>query len=46
MVRAEIGERTICERSVIDESEKLGILGASNFEAAIEPPTTAIKATV
>jgi hypothetical protein len=41
MPRAEIGERTICERFESDESEKLGIFGASNFDAAIDAPMIA-----
>ena len=45
MLRAEIGERTIWERLVNDESEKLGGFGASNFDAAIDAAVTATKVT-
>ena len=36
--RDAIGERTICERSESEASEKLGIFGARSFEAAIDAP--------
>jgi hypothetical protein len=39
--RDEIGERTICERFESEESEKLGIFGASSFDAAIDAPVSA-----
>jgi hypothetical protein len=41
-----MGERTICERSAIDESAKLGIFGARSFDAAIDDAVTAMKLTV
>ena len=43
MVRAEIGFRTACERFESDESEKLGIFGASSFDAAIDAATVAVN---
>lgn len=43
MVRAEIGDRTICERSESEESLKLGIFGASSFDAAIEAAVVAMN---
>jgi hypothetical protein len=44
--REAMGERTICERSAIDESAKLGIFGARSFDAAIDAAVTAMKLTV
>jgi hypothetical protein len=44
--REAMGERTICERSEMEESAKLGIFGARSFDAAIDAAVTAIKLTV
>ena len=41
--RDAIGERTICDRSASEESEKLGIFGASSFDAAIDAPIVAVN---
>ena len=43
--RDAIGERTICERSESEASEKLGIFGARSFDAAIDAAVSATKFT-
>jgi hypothetical protein len=44
-LRAEIGERTICDRLASELSAKLGGFGARSFEAAIDAAVTAMNLT-